>query len=134
MPVRRKIHLLIISILLLSVLSACGNDPSSEPRTTILGAWRGDYFERSVRMVFDEEGKVFVVAYGGFQEGTYTTNNSVTPHQLDLTFPDSETIHTIYELTEDGALKIENALPGVERPGEFSDFILLNPDVLKPPE
>ncbi|MFM7603563.1 MAG: type IV pilin-like G/H family protein [Pseudanabaena sp.] len=47
--------------------------------------------------------------------GTFKVNSSQTPQQLDLTFGDLTT-QTIYEINNDGQLKIANSLPDQPRP------------------
>lgn len=47
--------------------------------------------------------------------GTFKVNSSQTPQQLDLTFGDLTT-QTIYEITNDGQLKIANSVPDQPRP------------------
>ncbi|WP_434686597.1 type IV pilin-like G/H family protein [Pseudanabaena minima] len=47
--------------------------------------------------------------------GTFKVNSSQTPQQLDLTFGDLTT-QTIYEINNDGQLKIANSVPEQPRP------------------
>jgi uncharacterized protein (TIGR03067 family) len=47
--------------------------------------------------------------------GTFKVNSSKTPQQLDLTFGDLTT-QTIYEINNDGQLKIANSVPDQPRP------------------
>lgn len=132
MSVRRTILILIVSILLVVSLSACATPFNSTP--TIVGTWRGEYLGSTVLMSFNEDGTINIYLYGGFQNGTYTINTDVAPHQLDLTFPDAETIHTIVELVDADTLKMENVYPGVERPSAFSDFVILERTDNEPPQ
>ncbi len=123
MSIRRTINLLLVSILLVLTVSACTNP--FNPNPSILGTWRGQYLGYNIIMAFNEDGTLNFYGYGGFQNGTYTINTEATPHQLDLTFPDTETIYTIVEFVNANTLKLENTSPGQERPTEFSDFMLL---------
>ncbi len=122
---RRAIQILLVSILLVA-LSACENP--FNPAPSIVGTWRGDYLGSHIIIAFNKDGIVNIAAYGGFQNGTYTVNMDVTPNQIDLTFPETEPIHTIFELTDANTLKFENNDPGADRPTEFSDFFLLTRD------
>ncbi len=132
MTIRRSINMLLVSILLLVTLAACAgqttNNKISTKGASILGTWRGEYMGQHIILSFEEDGTFSMSAYDNFNYGTFTINEAVTPHQLDISLPDTAVITTIYELMDENTLKFENVYPGVERPIGFSDFFLLARD------
>jgi type II secretory pathway pseudopilin PulG len=99
-------------------------------KTTMVGEWeripdpnqaggsvpRWMFTGNNQLVVFDLNGP----GSGLAQSGTYSINTEVSPMQLDIVFPDDdEVFFTIFEVVNDGILKVQRNDSGMPRPREF---------------
>jgi len=115
-----------ISFLLLTSLACQALSTLAGP--SLVGRWEGEYEGDSVALIFYDDGTMTGIFNEDAQNGTYSTDTSTSPAELDIIFDgqDGGMVVTIFEFVDNDTIRMENSSPGDSRPTSFSDFILLH--------
>jgi len=101
-------------------LAACKPSTPAANTSWIVGSWRGTFEGFNVLMSFDNDGKFSMYTRGSIVEGTYTIDTQAKPNHLDISVKDTELITTIVEQTDADTFRLEDNLPGTDRPQVFT--------------
>ncbi|OLP15655.1 hypothetical protein BST81_25215 [Leptolyngbya sp. 'hensonii'] len=91
------------------------------PQNQLLGEWTGsDSSNRPVSMTFTSSNTIQIKVGEESGDGTYTTDLNQKPAHLTIDLGNRGKVETIFEITQDGKLRIENNNPGKSRPETFT--------------
>ena len=93
-----------------------------QPEARLYGSWEFRDGEETVVVTFKPDHIVDVLEDAHkIEHATYRTDFSTTPARMDLTLKDKDQVQTIFELTPEGELRIEDTQAGQPRPTRFGE-------------
>jgi hypothetical protein len=120
--------LAVVILVLLAMTIACSL-PGQKSSSTIIGNWEAKIDENNtLGFAFDSSGGYNYYINGKeVGNGQYAVIDSTNPIGLDLLdSKDMRGIFTIIEFIDPNTLRMENAMPGADRPTSFSDTVTLS--------